>query len=83
MDNTTDNTNPLARHDGGIGDAGNSPDSEGAPEAPEFQQLAALYASSCHPMLEFEALMLDFAVPPRSSVDVCFTIVDLSTRLGT
>ena len=82
-DNTTDNTNPLARHDGGMTNAGNSPDPEGAPEAPEFQQLAALYASSCPRRWSLRALMLDFAVPPRSSVDVCHTIVDLSTRLGT
>jgi hypothetical protein len=30
-----------------------SPDSEGPQYPPEFQQLAAVYASSCHPMLEF------------------------------
>jgi hypothetical protein len=30
-----------------------SPDPEGALEQPEFQQLAAIYASSCDPMLEF------------------------------
>lgn len=33
-----------------------SPDPEGPSEPPEFQQLANLYASSCHPMLEFAGL---------------------------
>jgi hypothetical protein len=31
-----------------------SPDPEGPLEHPEFQQLATIYASSCHPMLEFD-----------------------------
>jgi hypothetical protein len=30
-----------------------SPDPEGPPKAPEFQQLATFHASSWHPMLEF------------------------------
>jgi hypothetical protein len=30
-----------------------SPDPEGPPEPPKFQQLAVFYASSCHPMLGF------------------------------
>jgi hypothetical protein len=33
-----------------------SPDPEGPLEAPEFQQLANLYASSCHPMLGFSGV---------------------------
>jgi hypothetical protein len=36
----------------------NSPDPEGAPEAPEFQQLATTYASSC-----------DVALPARERYD--------------
>jgi hypothetical protein len=56
-----------------LGSNQDSPDPEGAVELPEFQQLAALHASSCHPMLEFAefdarlcrtllAQMLEFAV---------------------
>jgi len=39
-----------------------SPDPEGPLEHPEFQQVATIYASSCHPLLEFDGFMLDFAV---------------------
>ena len=39
-----------------------SPDPEGPQEPPKLQQLATLYASSCHPMLELPASMLDFAL---------------------
>jgi hypothetical protein len=31
----------------------NSPDPEGRCNCPQFQQLASIYASSCHPLLEF------------------------------
>jgi hypothetical protein len=39
-----------------LGSNQDSPDPEGAVEHSEFQQLAALYASSCHSMLEFAGL---------------------------
>jgi hypothetical protein len=50
-----------------------SPDPEGPLQPAEFQQLATIYASSCHPMLEFDGFyavlcrtlltqMLEFAV---------------------
>jgi hypothetical protein len=32
-----------------------SPDPEGPSNPPEFQQLATIYASSCHPMLELDS----------------------------
>jgi hypothetical protein len=36
-----------------LGSNQDSPDPEGPPKAPEFQQLATFHASSWHPMLEF------------------------------
>ena len=36
-----------------LGSNQDSPDPEGLQESPELQQLATLYASSCHAMLEF------------------------------
>ena len=36
-----------------LGSNQDSPDPEGPTYAPKLQQLAAIYASSCHPMLEF------------------------------
>jgi hypothetical protein len=36
-----------------LGSNQDSPDPERASKPPEFQQLATVYASSCHPMLEF------------------------------
>jgi hypothetical protein len=36
-----------------LGSNQDSPDPEGPPEPPKFQQLAVFYASSCHPMLGF------------------------------
>ena len=45
-----------------LGSNQDSPDPEGPQEPPKLQQLATLYASSCHPMLELPASMLDFAL---------------------
>jgi|SRR4051812_38533319 hypothetical protein len=39
-----------------LGSNQDSPDPEGPLKHPEFQQLATVYASSCHPMLEFAGL---------------------------
>jgi hypothetical protein len=36
-----------------LGSNQDSPDPEGPLQPAEFQQLATIYASSCHPMLEF------------------------------
>jgi hypothetical protein len=44
-----------------LGSNQDSPDPEGPLEVTQLQQLAALHASLCHPLLEFEAPMLDFA----------------------
>jgi hypothetical protein len=45
-----------------LGSNQDSPDPEGPQEPPKLQQLATLYASSCHPMLQLPASMLDFAL---------------------
>jgi hypothetical protein len=44
-----------------LGSNQDSPDPEGQLVQPEFQQLASIHASSCHPMLESAGFMLEFA----------------------
>ena len=48
-----------------MGSNQDSPDPERAVEYPEFQQLATIYASSCHPMLAFA----------RSDARLCRTLL--------
>jgi hypothetical protein len=54
-----------------LGSNQDSPDPEGAVEHPEFQQLATLYASSCHPMLGCWVSCWTLPYFTHSNVRVC------------